>query len=149
MNIEQAWNNSDDELSTVGGISRFRWILQIEDGLRLNSKMCTNWMNWQLVGIMGEFIVEPNNGVLDESVSSGNLVTSQYRRKLHFMKRKMLARFKISIQMQREISNFNSNAKWDSNQMQREVDAAHWMECQAWATMWSFKSSCPCASATL
>ena len=40
---------------------------------------------------MGEFIVEPNNsGVLDESVSSGNLVTSQYRRKLHFMKRKFL-----------------------------------------------------------
>ena len=64
--------------------------------------MCTNWMNWQLVGIMGEFIVEPNNsGVLDESVSSGNLVTSQYRRMLHFMKRKMLARFKISIQMQK------------------------------------------------
>ena len=75
--------------------------------------MCTNWMNWQLVGIMGEFIVEPNNsGVLDESVSSGNLVTSQYRRMLHFRKRKMLARFKISIQMQREISNFNSNANF-------------------------------------
>ena len=61
---------------------------------------------------MGEFIVEPNNGVLDESVSSGNLVTSQYRRKLNFRKRKMLARFKISIQMQREISNFNSNANF-------------------------------------